>query len=754
MFYYVEYCTDRTTSPIFAKGRSDGESYVNLKQYSLLAMHPRCFRRYFMGYVLVLLLHLLLSTREAQGGLLYSRERVQNGQLNSTIVDYMEAIVNSQEANLSHSYDLITRLPLKNFEFKYDAVLGRTQLGLVGPDIKEFLPESVQILPQRIVVDRDKQRIMLQNFHSVDKDAVFMHNVAATQVLIRDSQSQQSEVLRLVETVNAQEARIVELQAYLEQEASVQLVQKRKIVEAEVERAEKMILEAQARGEVERLTLELKKQTEMDIETSKHDLARKRLEEEDEHRKAQNRDLVSLQEAMSERIEMKRRETEEVLKEKQLAADHQRALLERNTTLEKAAIDVEGRIRQQRMNQDIEMAQLQQRLEADRVKLMQALQATFDNIGQGATVLLSDKEKLTKFVGGFVALAAGIYLSREAIRIIGNLIEQRLGKPSLVRETSRTSGLWGFFRSLLSFMHKTGKGNAELADVVLRATLETRVFELAKSTRNAKLHRAPYRHLLLYGPPGTGKTMVAKRLARCSGMDYAILSGGDVGPLGSDAVTELHALFRWANSSPRGVLIFIDEAEAFLGCRATRKTHMSEAMRNALNALLYHTGTQSKHFMLVIATNRPEDLDTAVTDRIDDTLHFDLPELSERVRLLEMYFNEYVSHLLGSDDGELVKTNDSSKTNKKTTKRSPEVAAKGATSGSTSRRVDSSIMQQYGARTEGMSGREIAKMLLYMQSIVYAQDKMVVTPQLVERVVNEKIEEHKRKQDLRNYKDN
>jgi ATPase family AAA domain-containing protein 3A/B len=40
--------------------------------------------------------------------------------------------------------------------------------------------------------------------------------------------------------------------------------------------------------------------------------------------------------------------------------------------------------------------------------------------------------------------------------------------------------------------------------------------------------------------------MVAQRLAAASGMDYALMSGGDVGPLGKDAVTELHALFRWA----------------------------------------------------------------------------------------------------------------------------------------------------------------------------------------------------------------
>jgi ATPase family AAA domain-containing protein 3A/B len=51
---------------------------------------------------------------------------------------------------------------------------------------------------------------------------------------------------------------------------------------------------------------------------------------------------------------------------------------------------------------------------------------------------------------------------------------------------------------------------------------------------------------MFYGPPGTGKTLAAKQLAKHSGLDFAIMTGGDVAPLGADAVTRLHELFDWA----------------------------------------------------------------------------------------------------------------------------------------------------------------------------------------------------------------
>jgi ATPase family AAA domain-containing protein 3A/B len=137
------------------------------------------------------------------------------------------------------------------------------------------------------------------------------------------------------------------------------------------------------------------------------------------------------------------------------------------------------------------------------------------------------------------------------------------------------------------------------------------------------------------GPPGTGKTLFAKALARHSGLEYAILTGGDVAPLGREGVTEIHKLFDWASHSTRGLLLFVDEADAFLQKRSN--TVMSEDMRNALNAFLYRTGEASDKFMVVFASNQPEQFDWAINDRIDEMVEFKLPGLEERVRMLQQY---------------------------------------------------------------------------------------------------------------------
>eukprot|EP00435_Cladocopium_sp_Y103_P057667 s25_g19.t4 len=110
----------------------------------------------------------------------------------------------------------------------------------------------------------------------------------------------------------------------------------------------------------------------------------------------------------------------------------------------------------------------------------------------------------------------------------------RLMRPPLVRETSA----WTFGRDRLRLagLMPFGQKKEVMEKIVLEDELSERLNWTTNSLVNAKKNGTPFRHLLLHGPPGTGKTLFARTLARQSGLDYAIMSGGDVGPLGKDAV--------------------------------------------------------------------------------------------------------------------------------------------------------------------------------------------------------------------------
>jgi len=69
----------------------------------------------------------------------------------------------------------------------------------------------------------------------------------------------------------------------------------------------------------------------------------------------------------------------------------------------------------------------------------------------------------------------------------------------------------------------------------------------------------------------------------------------------------------------------------------------AQGLRAALNAALFRTGEQSRDFAVVLATNRPADLDPAVLDRMDEALEFPLPGAAERRRILQIYLDSYLS---------------------------------------------------------------------------------------------------------------
>ncbi|GLJ19589.1 hypothetical protein SUGI_0354460 [Cryptomeria japonica] len=364
--------------------------------------------------------------------------------------------------------------------------------------------------------------------------------------------------------------------------------------------------------------------------------------------------------------------------------------------------EAEGRAHEAKLAEEVNKRMLLERANAEREKWLSAINTTFDHVGGGLRALLTDQNKLVMTVGGMTALAAGIYTTREGARVIWSYVDRMLGQPSLIRESSRGkypwSGLISRSRSLISRPGNTSGGNGPLkngngfGDVILHPSLQKRIEQLGKATANTKSHEAPFRNMLFYGPPGTGKTMAARELAYKSGLEYAMMTGGDVAPLGSQAVTKIHQLFDWAKKSKKGLLLFIDEADAFLCER--NSTYMSEAQRSALNALLFRTGDQSRDIVLVLATNRP-----GSGDRKTGWGSYFKGE-QQKIELKDI-----------SDD----------------------------------------LIHEAANKTEGFSGREIAKMMAGVQAAVYGSKDCVLDSNLFREIVDYKVAEHQQRRKHQNY---
>ncbi|KAF6148675.1 hypothetical protein GIB67_042634 [Kingdonia uniflora] len=516
--------------------------------------------------------------------------------------------------------------------------------------------------------------------------------------------------------------------------------------EMHVKKAEFEALQAQHETERQRVIYEeqkklVKQQAETKAQMARYEdeLTRKRMQADNESQRARNRELVKMQEESSIRQEQARRTTEEQIQAQRRQTERERAEMERETIRVRAMAEAEGRAHEAKLAEDVNKRMLVERANAEREKWVAAINTTFDHIGGGVRAILTDQNKLVVAVGGITALAAGIYTTREGARVIWGYVDRILGQPSLIRESSRGKYPWSgmISRGISTLSHKTEGPGAKIGngfgDVILHPSLNKRIEQLAGATANTKSHQAPFRNMLFYGPPGTGKTMAARELARKSGLDYALMTGGDVAPLGSQAVTKIHQLFDWSKKSRKGLLLFIDEADAFLCER--NKTYMSEAQRSALNALLFRTGDQSKDIVLALATNRPGDLDSAVSDRIDEVLEFPLPGEEERFKLLKLYLDKYISKV-----GE----RKSSWIPSFFRKEQQKIEIKGLTD---------DILREAAVKTEDFSGREIAKLMASVQAAVYGSQDCVLDPNLFREVIDYKVAEHQQRRNFADAKD-
>ncbi|KAI7840123.1 hypothetical protein COHA_006164 [Chlorella ohadii] len=519
------------------------------------------------------------------------------------------------------------------------------------------------------------------------------------------------------------------------QEQTKQAELKAKEAEFNAQAAQAAIQQEKVRWEEQRRSMQQDAQQKAQLAQYQDELARKRLDVEHDKQRQRQVELVQMQEESSRRAEVEKQQIAQQIEAERRATEKYKSQLEKEVQREKALAEAEGRAQERRQNKDIYQEELKIKLEEDRKRLVEAINTTFGNLGTAAVNLLTDRDKLLTAVGGLTLLAVGVYSAREGTKSAAKAFDRWFGTPKLVRETSRKP-LIG--RGAAPVEKTTEQVKRDFSDIVLQPGLQDHVRSLAALTANVKRHGAPFRHMLFYGPPGTGKTMAAKRLARTSGMDYAILSGGDVAPLGGNAVTQLHETFDWAERSRRGLLLLIDEADAFL---SRRGGNLSEGSRAAINAFLYRTGEQSRDFCVVLATNRPSDLDPAVIDRTDEALEFGLPGREERHRILQVYFDQYIVKAGTAEGGAGAAASRSLwerfSAALRGRKSGPEtIAVKDMADGD---------LWWAAEQMDGFSGRELAKFMASVQAMAYGSHNAELTSAMFRRMVETKVKEHSKR---------
>ncbi|KAF3208625.1 hypothetical protein TWF679_007685 [Orbilia oligospora] len=234
--------------------------------------------------------------------------------------------------------------------------------------------------------------------------------------------------------------------------------------------------------------------------------------------------------------------------------------------------------------------------------------------------------------------------------VLNKLEAERLAKESPTASDEETkekvmSNLTSEEKGLRKYVIKPGQCPITYDDVIMdpitKATVKQFVALSKLKVNNNRSSVFSYFKspgILLFGPPGTGKTHLCRAIANDSGHTFIALSAAELnGSYVGETEKAISAMFSLARKL-HPCILFLDEVDSLFYRRGSKdKSWERSALAQYLQEMdgIAAENDSNKAPLVVVATNRPGDLDEAFLRRLPYRVFLNMPSYEERRQILE-----------------------------------------------------------------------------------------------------------------------
>ncbi|KAH7957634.1 hypothetical protein HPB52_020911 [Rhipicephalus sanguineus] len=240
------------------------------------------------------------------------------------------------------------------------------------------------------------------------------------------------------------------------QEKTLQLEHQTKIKEFEAHIENSKLDAHRVQQEERRKTLAEETKQHQQRAVYQDQLARKRYDDQ----------LLQQQRANEENL---KRQEESVAKQEALrraTIEHEMELRHKND-MKKLEAELRAKAKIDRENQDLYIEQIKVKAAENRATVLESIKTAGAVFGEGFRAFITDWDKVSATAAGVTLLALGVYSAKLGTGIAARYVEMRLGKPSLVRDTSRLTVMEAIKHPIRTVRQLTSKPTDALKGVVL-----------------------------------------------------------------------------------------------------------------------------------------------------------------------------------------------------------------------------------------------------------------------------------------------